>query len=454
MSTFRELGAEGVVGGEDAAADKESPADEREDDTIPIPEAAEPVDPAEPEIDPEIGAETWLETARKSSHEAKKKALSPIEQNTESPTSKSDPNPEKAEKLITNPIAKAAAEADEKARMEDQVEAKIKERKAEIDVSPKKKDDVKDDLGETDEAREEDEPEEIEESGSEEKAADLGADAQPKEVLSAGSMEALLGGLSTDEDVELDAEAVVAAETKEEENHTDSSVAEIGKKLAFWNRRKEDQTGPLDPAKMPADFSPPEKKEHGPDMRSVRCFKCNHVQNVSLCATSTQCGRCSVYISLSDYDIRTAQSQTIRTRGNVTIHKRGSLIGCDIACHDLTVLGKISGSVDCSGNAVFKNSGKVVGSMHCKHLQVDKKCELVFPQGVVAESADIYGIVHGNITCSGTVRIFKSGAVNGDATAKAIVLKDGGILSGQMSIQHDVDIELPVKKGYDPSIIR
>ncbi len=95
-----------------------------------------------------------------------------------------------------------------------------------------------------------------------------------------------------------------------------------------------------------------------------------------------------------------------------------------------------------------------MGQMHCKHLQVDKKCELTFPQGVIAESADISGIVNGNITCSGTVKINRTGAVNGDATAKAIVLKDGGILSGQMSIQHDVDIELPLKRAYAPSIIR
>ncbi len=181
------------------------------------------------------------------------------------------------------------------------------------------------------------------------------------------------------------------------------------------------------------------------EKKPIRCFECGHIHEVSIAATSTQCARCSLYIGLNDLDIREQYSRNIRTRGDVTIHRKGSIIGCEIACHNLTVLGKISGSVDCSGNAVFKNSGKILGSMHCKHIVVERKCELDFPQGIIAESADIHGTVRGNILCSGTVHIFKTGSVLGDATAKAIVMKDGGVLTGQMNIQPDVDISLPGK---------
>ena len=189
-----------------------------------------------------------------------------------------------------------------------------------------------------------------------------------------------------------------------------------------------------------------ESTSNEPEKKPIRCFECGHIHEVSIAASSTQCARCSLYISLSDQDIRSQYSRNVRTRGNVNIHRKGSVIGCEIACHDLTVLGKLSGSVDCSGNATFKNSGKVLGSMHCKHIVVDRKCELDFPQGIIAESADIYGVVRGDILCSGTIHIFKTGSVFGDATARAVVVKDGGVLTGQMRIQHDVDISLP-KKG-------
>lgn len=187
-----------------------------------------------------------------------------------------------------------------------------------------------------------------------------------------------------------------------------------------------------------------------PEKKPVRCFECGHIHEVSVAATSTQCARCSLYISLSDQDIRGQYSRNIRTRGDVTIHKKGSVIGCEIACHNLTVLGEISGSVDCSGNATFKSSGKVLGSMHCKHIVIEKKCELDFPQGIIAESADIYGVVRGDILCAGTIHIFKTGSVLGDASARAIVMKDGAVLTGQMNIQHDVDISLPGKGDARP----
>lgn len=185
------------------------------------------------------------------------------------------------------------------------------------------------------------------------------------------------------------------------------------------------------------------------DQRPVRCFDCGHLQHVSPAARSTICSRCSVYISLEDYHITTRWSQNVHTRGDISIDKNGAMVGCDITCHHLTVFGKLSASVDCSGDANFrgKTDSRVLGNMYCRHLRVDKKCKLHLPQGLIAESVDVYGQLDGNILCSGTVRIFKSGTVLGDATARSIILKDGAILTGQMDIQPEVEIPLPPKRN-------
>ena len=240
----------------------------------------------------------------------------------------------------------------------------------------------------------------------------LGKQSQPVETLKQGSMSAMFGGV------------------------IDRLAGAVG-------------SGAATHPKMPPTFVPASAaKKSGPEKRPVRCFECNHQQMVSIAASSTQCARCSIYISLEDHDISGVWSQNIRTRGNVRVGKKGSVVGCDIACHDLEVLGPISASVDCSGNAIFRHSGRVMGSMHCRTLVVEKKSEVVFPQGVLAESVDVYGTVVGNITCAGTIRIWKSGKVEGDATARGVDLKDGGVLSGRMSIQPLIDITLPEKKGY------
>ncbi len=237
----------------------------------------------------------------------------------------------------------------------------------------------------------------------------LGRHAQPVETLKKGSMGAMLGG---------SLEAVAVPEP--------------------------DEFRP----KMPAGFLPgAARRKPAPETRLVRCFECNHQQSVSLAASSTQCARCSVYISLADHEIASAWSQNIRTRGDVWIKKRGSVTGCDVACHHLEIDGRISASVDCSGVAHFRHSGRVMGHMHCQRLVVERKCEVIFPQGVWAESVDVYGTVVGNITCAGTIRIMKHGRVEGDARARAVDLKDGGELSGRMSIQSDLDVTPPEKQS-------
>lgn len=241
----------------------------------------------------------------------------------------------------------------------------------------------------------------------ESESAPLGKDAQPVETLKMGNMSAMLG----------DSLEALRVPGPEDEDFR---------------------------PKMPPGFLPGAgRRKVEAEARQVRCFECHHQQSVSLAATSTQCARCSVYISLADHEISSPWSQNIRTRGDVWVRKRGAVTGCDVACHHLEIDGRISASVDCSGVAHFRHSGRVMGHMHCQKLVVEKKCEVIFPQGVWAESVDVYGTVVGNITCAGTIRIMKNGRVEGDATARAVDLKDGGELSGRMSIQSDLSIVPP-----------
>lgn len=240
----------------------------------------------------------------------------------------------------------------------------------------------------------------------------LGSEARPAETLKQGTVSAMFGGI------------------------LDRLSATVGGATGFR-------------PKMPANFVPDDaKKKNGPGKRLVRCFSCNHRQPVSIVATSTQCARCSVYISLVNHEIAVPSSHNIRTRGSVRVKRKGSLIGCDVACHDFEVDGQVSASVDCSGDAIFRHSARIMGSMHCRHLLVEKKCEVSFPQGVVAETIEVHGTILGNVVCGGTVRIHKTGTVQGNATAKAVELKDGGILAGKMLIQPHLVTELPEKKDY------
>ena len=185
----------------------------------------------------------------------------------------------------------------------------------------------------------------------------------------------------------------------------------------------------------------------------VRCFRCNHCQWESKHAESTQCGRCNTYISLADYNIRQPTDRVIRTRGNVTVHRRGTIIGSELACRDLVAMGPIDTKLDCSGEARFKESATIRGHLHCITLVIDRGVNVEFPDGVHTQSARISGELKGNVVCAGSIEIHRSGKVEGDVSAHAVDLQDDAALTGVMKIDPDISIELPELKGYDPSII-
>ncbi|MEM1440799.1 MAG: polymer-forming cytoskeletal protein [Verrucomicrobiota bacterium] len=211
-----------------------------------------------------------------------------------------------------------------------------------------------------------------------------------------------------------------------------------------------------DEEKMPPNYQKSEKRRRAADAATdleVRCFRCYHIQHVSRFAKSTQCERCSVYISLANYEIKTHKTHTLRTRGDIVIGRRGGLKKCEIACHHLTVNGVIDAFVDCSGDAVFRHSGVVRGNLYCRKLLIEKNCVVEFPDGVMAERAEIQGQLVGNLTCSGNARIARSGSVEGDVHAVEIDLRDGATISGESRIDPETSTALPVKMGFNPSVI-
>ncbi|HQZ29442.1 MAG TPA: polymer-forming cytoskeletal protein [Verrucomicrobiales bacterium] len=209
--------------------------------------------------------------------------------------------------------------------------------------------------------------------------------------------------------------------------------------------------------KMPPNYVAPDqrrKRDEPVPERDVRCYRCYHIQAVSRFAKSTQCERCSAYISLANYEISAIKSHTLRTRGDVSISRKGGLVnGSEIACHHLTVTGAIDAFVDCSGSAVFRHSGEVRGNLFCERLVVEKNCEVRFPDGVMTGRAEISGHLIGDLICSGNVKIGRTGIVEGDVTAINLETKEGGRISGKTKIDPETKTDLPLKKGFNPTVI-
>lgn len=171
-----------------------------------------------------------------------------------------------------------------------------------------------------------------------------------------------------------------------------------------------------------------------PENRQVSCYHCRNVYEVVAFAQSTQCPKCSGYISLSDFEIDHAWRRRIQTRGNVVILKSGSILGVHVQCHDLTVLGKLAASVDCSGILRIRSHGKIIGNVTCKELRVERGAEVEFQGDVHVEKAYIDGQVKAQITCSGTITLEKKAHLQGLVRAGGLVVKAGAKHTGLMEV--------------------
>lgn len=177
--------------------------------------------------------------------------------------------------------------------------------------------------------------------------------------------------------------------------------------------------------------------------REVLCFSCGNSFTAVAEAQSSQCPKCSGYVSLLDYDITEHWNRRIQTGGNVVIQKIGTIAGTTIRCHQLTVLGTLTCSVECSGDLIIRSHGKIIGSMQCRHLRVEKGARVEFLNPVTATSATIDGQVRGQISCTGTITLQKRARLHGLVRTSSLIVKPGAKHTGTIEMTQSPSPENP-----------
>ncbi|MEN9974852.1 MAG: hypothetical protein RLZZ282_858 [Verrucomicrobiota bacterium] len=168
--------------------------------------------------------------------------------------------------------------------------------------------------------------------------------------------------------------------------------------------------------------------------RDVTCFSCGHGFTTIAQAQSSQCPKCCGYVSLLDYVITEPWNRRIQTCGDVVIQKTASISGTTVYCRDLMVLGELAGSAVCSGDLIIRSHGKIMGTVQCRHLRIEKGARVEFLNPVTAAMATIDGHVRGQIFCTGAVTLEKRARLHGLVRASAFVVKPGAKHTGTMEM--------------------
>ena len=168
--------------------------------------------------------------------------------------------------------------------------------------------------------------------------------------------------------------------------------------------------------------------------RVVACFECKRKHEVSEAATSTNCPGCSAHIDLRDYKIATSFSRSIRTRGDLHLTSKGDLSSTSVVCRNAIIEGKLRGNLQCSETATIDFVGKIPGRLTAHHITLEKKSDVQFYRRVRVSSIDIKGRMSGEIIAETVVKIHSKAVLDGNVTAKSIVVEKDGIFSGQLVI--------------------
>ena len=170
--------------------------------------------------------------------------------------------------------------------------------------------------------------------------------------------------------------------------------------------------------------------------KDADCFECRHKFKVGRSSRSTQCPQCGAYISMEDVEINMPSSQAIKTRGDVTIRKRGHVTTSEIQCKDLRCQGIVEANVFCTADAVFRTEGTIIGEIHCRRLIIEKGADVTFRNTAFADEVEVNARVTGTLSAKGPVIITHHGVVSGDVTARSVSIEPGGELNGAMNIVH------------------
>jgi cytoskeletal protein CcmA (bactofilin family)/ribosomal protein S27E len=180
--------------------------------------------------------------------------------------------------------------------------------------------------------------------------------------------------------------------------------------------------------------------------KEVVCFECSNKFKVGRSSRSASCSACGAFISLEDVELNAPSMQSVRTRGDVLIRKRGQLSAEHLYARELRCYGLVSANMYCTGDAIFRTSGTIVGELHCRKLIIEKGSEIKFMNPLHAEEVEIHSPITGNVFSKGPVLIGANGAVNGDVTARSVSIQPGGELNGAMNI-----IRSQVTAGVPPA---
>jgi cytoskeletal protein CcmA (bactofilin family) len=173
-----------------------------------------------------------------------------------------------------------------------------------------------------------------------------------------------------------------------------------------------------------------------PVKHTIECYECGYKFQVHGRATTTHCPKCRVLLDFKDYLIDSEWMETVKTAGTIRLTATGVLKSGDLIGAEVIIEGIIEGGraralriVELGAGAIF--SEKAVSA---PDLRIAPGAEFKFKQDARYRNVEIFGTLHAKLESTGIVIVKPGGLLSGEVQAQHLVVEEGGGLKAMLRI--------------------
>jgi cytoskeletal protein CcmA (bactofilin family) len=172
--------------------------------------------------------------------------------------------------------------------------------------------------------------------------------------------------------------------------------------------------------------------------RRITCFECDAELDVPASAESTMCKWCSRYLDLHDHRITTAIAKNFKTKGRLVVEPKGCVFNTESIAGEVVIRGKFHGKLRAEQSLTIYSGAEIKGSLTTAHLIIPAENHFHWAEPITTGSAEIAGELAASLHASGIVKLKATARCFGDVQAGSIVVEEGAIIVGELSIGHSV----------------
>ncbi|MCH5284383.1 MAG: polymer-forming cytoskeletal protein [Akkermansiaceae bacterium] len=165
--------------------------------------------------------------------------------------------------------------------------------------------------------------------------------------------------------------------------------------------------------------------------REIVCYECGQRSHIPEAALSAHCVHCRAHLSTAHVELKPGTRRlTVRTLGDVSLPAGVELSHLSIICRHLSIAGKGSGTLRCSGTLTLRGEAVVEGAVQAGSIIVTPGARVRLSPSAVAAQAEVEGYLTGCLQVAGEIRIGRGGVLEGDCRARQLIVEPGGRHAG------------------------